>query len=426
MTNEPIKITFKTGGWVLVLMGLMLLSILTWALYPAITRTANISAGDGVTIESFKFNMSNLIIDQEVIVPGMHHRNMSPAISNPTILSTEELASKNNVFRNKFLVSKDLVVGVSINGESRIYPLHMLHIHEIINDTLGGIPIVVSWHWPSGHVAVHERGINQNFANSGLIANGTPYLKSRLFRHVVNYDLMVSTSDFWTKHLYKKYFLAKDVENYGYPRNDVLFRTPDHLDLIGVDVNKFKLLKMAKEKGHKIAIYSPTFRDDGSDAFSSGHLNIEKLNTFLSKHNIILVLKMHPLNARTYEDLSNIVNYDKDFDVYPVMSLSDMMITDYSSIYIDYLIIDRPIVFFNYDYEKYLEQNRKLQTKFLDTIPGVVTTEQEGLEKAILDHLISDNDTHKSDRTKLKEISYEFFDGDSAHRIFCKFEKWQK
>ena len=260
----------------------------------------------------------------------------------------------------------------------------------------------------------------------GLIANGTPYLKSRLFRHVVNYDLMVSTSDFWTKHLYKKYFLAKDVENYGYPRNDVLFRTPDHLDLIGVDVNKFKLLKMAKEKGHKIAIYSPTFRDDGSDAFSSGHLNIEKLNAFLSKHNIILVLKMHPLNARTYEDLSNIVNYDKDFDVYPVMSLSDMMITDYSSIYIDYLIIDRPIVFFNYDYEKYLEQNRKLQTKFLDTIPGVVTTEQEGLEKAILDHLISDNDTHKSDRTKLKEISYEFFDGDSAHRIFCKFEKWQK
>jgi len=260
----------------------------------------------------------------------------------------------------------------------------------------------------------------------GLIGKGIPYLKSRLFRHIVNYDLMVSTSDFWTKHLYKKYFLTKDVENFGYPRNDVLFRIPDHLDLIGVDVDKFKLLKRAKEKGHKIAIYSPTFRDDGSDAFSSGHLNIEKLNTFLNKYNIILVLKMHPLNAQTYEDLSNILNYDKDFDVYPVMSLSDMMITDYSSIYIDYLIIDRPIAFFNYDYEKYLRQNRKLQTKFLDTIPGVVTTEQEGLEKAILDHLISDIDTHKSERNKLREISYEFFDGNSAQRIFRKFEKWQK
>ena len=260
----------------------------------------------------------------------------------------------------------------------------------------------------------------------GLIAKGIPYLKSRLFRHIVNYDLMVSTSNFWTEHLYKKYFLAKDVENYGYPRNDVLFRKPDQLDLIGVDVNKFNMLKKAKEKGYKLAIYSPTFRDDGSDAFSSGNLNLKKLNIFLSKHNIILVLKMHPHNAHVYEDLSNILNYGKDFDIYPVMSLSDMMITDYSSIYIDYLIIDRPIVFFNYDYEKYLEKNRKLQTKFLDTIPGVITREQEGLEQAILDHLISCKDSHKGDRTKLKETSYEFFDGNSAKRIFCKFEQWQK
>ena len=135
---------------------------------------------------------------------------------------------------------------------------------------------------------------------------------------------------------------------------------------------------------------------------------------------------MHPHNAHVYEDLSNILNYGKDFDIYPVMSLSDMMITDYSSIYIDYLIIDRPIVFFNYDYEKYLEKNRKLQTKFLDTIPGVITREQEGLEQAILDHLISCKDSHKGDRTKLKETSYEFFDGNSAKRIFCKFEQWQK
>lgn len=260
----------------------------------------------------------------------------------------------------------------------------------------------------------------------GLIAKGIPYLKSRIFRHIVNYDLMVSTSDFWTDNLYKKYFLAKNVENHGYPRNDVLFRTPDQLDLIGVDADKFKLLKDAKQKGYKIVIYSPTFRDDGSDAFSGGHLELEKLNTFLSKNNIILVLKMHPLNAHTYQDLSNILNYGKDFDIYPVMSLSDMMITDYSSIYIDYLIIDRPIVFFNYDYEKYLEKNRKLQSEFLDTIPGVIAREQDSLEKAILDHLISGNDTHKHQRAKLKEISYEFFDGNSAQRIFCKFEKWQK
>ncbi len=260
----------------------------------------------------------------------------------------------------------------------------------------------------------------------GLINNGIPYIKSRFFRHVVNYDLMVSTSVFWTDNLYKKYFLTKNVENYGYPRNDVLFRKPDHLDLIGVDLKKYEFLQNAKKEGHKIAIYSPTFRDDGNDAFSSGHLNLLKLNNFLNNYRITLVLKMHPLNAHTYEDMSNIINYDKDFDVYPVMSLSDIMITDYSSIYIDYLIIDRPIVFFNYDYEQYLKKNRKLQSEFLDTIPGVITRDQVSLEKAILDHLIVGNDSHKNQRSNLKEISYEFFDGDSAHRIFCKFEKWRK
>ncbi len=172
MANEEIKLTLKGGGWVLVLMGVMLVSMLVWALYPAIMRKAAISAGDGNDIQSFAFDLTNLSIDEEVVVPGMHHRNMSPMLSDPEILSVEALASRNNVHRNKFLVSKDLVVGVTINGESRLYPLHMLHVHEIVNDTLGGKPIVVSWHWPSGHIAVHERQAETHFANSGLIGNG--------------------------------------------------------------------------------------------------------------------------------------------------------------------------------------------------------------------------------------------------------------
>ena len=173
MAKEEIKLTFKGGGWVLALMGVMLTMMLVWALYPAIMRTTEISAGDGKDIESFAFDLTNLSINQNVLVPGMHHRNMSPALSDPKLLTVEALASRNNVHRNKFLVSKDLVVGVTLNGESRVYPLHMLHVHEIVNDTLGGVPIVVSWHWPSGHIAVHERKPESQFANSGLIGNGT-------------------------------------------------------------------------------------------------------------------------------------------------------------------------------------------------------------------------------------------------------------
>ena len=73
------------------------------------------------------------------------------------------------------VVSKDLVVGIDIHGETRAYPLHFLDVHEIINDTLGEVPIAIIWHWPSGHLAVFERTLDSTvlqFANSGLAGNG--------------------------------------------------------------------------------------------------------------------------------------------------------------------------------------------------------------------------------------------------------------
>jgi len=259
----------------------------------------------------------------------------------------------------------------------------------------------------------------------GLIIGKFANFKARLFRRLIRYDAVISTSDFWTENLYKKYFLYKQAVNCGYPRNDVLFREPRDFDLTKVDKAKFEMLKISKEKGNKIAIYAPTFRDvDRSDAFSNKHLDFETLNMFLNKNKIILVLKFHPRNAGSYPDMSNIINYDKSYDVYPVMSLSDLLITDYSSIYIDYLIIDRPIIFFNYDYELYLKNNRALQSTFLETIPGVVSYTQNDLEKAMYDHLILGQDTHSRQRHELRDISYEYLDGNSSQRIYECMDDW--
>lgn len=100
---------------------------------------------------------------------------MAPVLNSPEILSPKEVLRRNSVHRNPYLVSNDLVVGVSINGESRAYPLHVLHVHEIINDVVGNKPISIIWHWPSGHIAVYGRdagGREMNFANSGLAGNG--------------------------------------------------------------------------------------------------------------------------------------------------------------------------------------------------------------------------------------------------------------
>jgi hypothetical protein len=172
MTDQPIRLTFRGGGWVLVMTGIVLIAIVSWAVAPAIFRLSNMPPGDNQTIESYAFDLSNLQIDRELVVPSMRHRNMSPVVTNPTILTPEDIAQRNNSKRDPLVVSKDLVVGVEIRGQSRAYPLHFLHVHEIVNDTLGEIPIAIVWHWPSGHLAVFEREQDAYFANSGITANG--------------------------------------------------------------------------------------------------------------------------------------------------------------------------------------------------------------------------------------------------------------
>jgi len=175
MTEQKIRLTFKGGGWVLVMTAIVISGFIAWAIAPAIFRLSEHVIGDGSTIESYDFDLSNLQLQSETIIPVMQHRNMSPVMTHPEIFTLEQIEARNAVQRDPYLISDDLVVGITIAGHSRAYPLHVLHVHEIINDVLGDIPIAVTWHWPSGHVAVYRRtvqGEELQFANSGLGGNG--------------------------------------------------------------------------------------------------------------------------------------------------------------------------------------------------------------------------------------------------------------
>lgn len=175
MSEQNVRLTFRGGGWVLALLAFVILAIIVWAVAPAVLRLSNHSPGDGTTVASYEFDLSNTTLEDETFIAVMQHRDMSPVLLKPSILTAEELAAKNSNKRNQFLVSDDLVVGLDIGGETRTYPLHMLNVHEIVNDTLGGTPIVVYWNWPSGYVGVFERvvaGKEVNFGISGLSGNG--------------------------------------------------------------------------------------------------------------------------------------------------------------------------------------------------------------------------------------------------------------
>ncbi|MDP7005759.1 MAG: DUF3179 domain-containing (seleno)protein [Phycisphaerales bacterium] len=179
MSDQNIRLTFRGGGWVLSVLAIVLLAMIAWAIAPAVLRVANQAPGDGTTIESYEFDLTNMQLTEETLIPAMQHRDMSPVLTDPNILNTEEIAEKNRNKRKQYLVSNDLVVGIELGGEVRCYPLHVLNVHEVINDTLGGVPIVVYWNWPSGHVAVFDRTIQTtpiNFGISGISGNGSMLL----------------------------------------------------------------------------------------------------------------------------------------------------------------------------------------------------------------------------------------------------------
>ncbi len=192
--------TFASGGWVIVLVLLMCAALIVWAVAPAVLRLGHRPPGDGKTIESFGFDLSNLAVPREAVVPGMLHRNMVPVMDSPTHSGPDvggppdqrwqTMQRRNDPKYGKYMVSTDLVIGVTINGESRAYPLHVMYVHEIVNDTLGGAPIAVTHNWPCASAMVFHRRVNGGtqgspstppavFAVSGLLYNSNLLMYDR-------------------------------------------------------------------------------------------------------------------------------------------------------------------------------------------------------------------------------------------------------
>ena len=88
----------------------------------------------------------------------------------------------NKAQRGKFLVPRDDVIGVVVNGQARAYPVRFMIWHEIVNDTLGGVPIAVTYNFLTDSVAVFERTIGDEvhtFGESGLVYRSNLVLYDR-------------------------------------------------------------------------------------------------------------------------------------------------------------------------------------------------------------------------------------------------------
>lgn len=234
---------------------------------------------------------------------------------------------------------------------------------------------------------------------------------------VSNYSLIISTSD-EVKHKFASAFNTplEKIKITGYPRNDILY-------------NKSDLKIKNHEKKFYNGIYLPTLRGKGGsifNLFSTFGFELELLENFLLDNKIKLYIKLHPLNKLPIDIKEKIVKSEClhifDEDLYENLNQFDFLITDYSSIYFDYLLLDRPIIFAPFDYEKYISDDRELYYDYYDFTPGPKANNWNELI-IYMEDAIKNKDKYKEKRKIVRDIFHKYEDDKSSFRVFKMIEE---
>lgn len=234
-------------------------------------------------------------------------------------------------------------------------------------------------------------------------------------------SLLISTSEFFTEHAFGKNFHADLILPLGYPRNDAMLdpAARDHrLVSCNVDSDAGSRMQRHRQLGGKVLAYMPTFRKDKVSPFEAGYVDLRRLADLCDRLGALLVLKLHPLMQGRYsvERMDCIVEVDPDSDFYPLLSSVDLLVTDYSSIYFDFLLLDRPIVFYPYDLEEYLRDDRGFLFEYRDMTPGACTRSFDELLAAIQAHVLG-SDEYAAQRERVARLVFDHQDANSAKRL---------
>ncbi len=196
----------------------------------------------------------------------------------------------------------------------------------------------------------------------------------------------------------------------GYPRNDELYG---------------KLVRSDSIKG----IYLPTFRDwdrQGGKLFNDYGFNAKKLSAEFRKLDVTLDMKLHPETVLP-EDIMNDLDQSGNIsfvgytDIYEHLGKYDFIITDYSSIYFDYLILDRPVIFAPFDLDKY-KSGRGMYFDYHEVTPGIKAYSWPEVLDAIA-VLVESGDDFKEQRKIVNTRINLFVDNNNCNRVVTEIKQ---
>ncbi len=216
------------------------------------------------------------------------------------------------------------------------------------------------------------------------VTAASPTYKAQFYRQKQEWDYLIAANHF-SSEIFKSCFMYDgNMLEIGYPRNDLLYNP-----------NKDEIARKLKEKlkiptHKKTILYAPTWRDD--EYYGKGQykfklkLDLEMMKEKLGDEYVVLLRTHHyiadALDITGLEDFAfNLSKYD---DITEIYLISDICITDYSSVFFDYANLKRPMLFYTYDLDKYRDVLRGFYIDMEKELPGPLLFTTEAVIDAIM------------------------------------------
>lgn len=255
----------------------------------------------------------------------------------------------------------------------------------------------------------------------GNVYTRDPNIKKSYIKVAKEWDYLISPNRYTTDILRSAFGYEGRILETGYPRNDILYNaTLEQVSKIKKDLN------LPADK--KIVLYAPTWRDDEYYDAAKMHfelkLDLQKLQKAIGDEYILLVRTHYFVSDNM--DLSSAEGFAFDVskydDIAELYLISDILITDYSSVFFDFANLKRPILYYTYDLEKYENVLRGFYIDIHTEVPGPLlkTTDE------VIDCIVN-IESLKEEYSDKYDAFYERFcgieDGNASKRIVDEIKK---
>lgn len=255
----------------------------------------------------------------------------------------------------------------------------------------------------------HACGAFKTFGFSRLGKKGGPGPRSKNHR---NYTKAIVSSSAIRKHYAEAFGISEEkVIPTGVPRTDIFFDEEYKNEKISELYEKYPILK-----DKKVIMFAPTFRGNGQKSayYDFDKFEIDKLKKSLSD-DYVIIMKLHPFIknipeiSEEYKDF--IIDLSKEREINDILFITDVLITDYSSVCFEYSLLNRPMIFFAYDLDEYIA-SRDFYYPYESFVPGPIAKTTDDIV-----NIIEEDNFEREKLNNFRTKFFDHFDGKSTKRV---------